>query len=78
MLPALTAQAALALESLSLRAVCCEHGGALSHASLMLRELGMNGLIGCAGCTDVPDGTEARIDVTLGRLQIASSVTLGS
>lgn len=77
-LPALTAQAALALESLSLRAICCEHGGALSHASLMLRELGMNGLIGCAGCTDVPDGTEARIDVTLGRLQIASSVTLGS
>lgn len=77
-LPALTAQAALALQSLSLRAVCCEHGGALSHASLMLRELGLSGLIGCAGCTEVPDGAEARIDVTLGRLQIASSATLGS
>lgn len=77
-LPALTAQAALALETLSLRAVCCEHGGALSHASLMLRELGLSGLIGCAGCTEVPDGVQARIDVTLGRLQIASSVTLGS
>ncbi len=77
-LPALTAQAALALETLSLRAVCCEHGGALSHASLMLRELGLSGLIGCAGCTNVPDGVQARIDVTLGQLQIASSVTLGS
>jgi hypothetical protein len=77
-LPALTAQAALALDSLKLRAVCCEHGGALSHATLMLRELGMSGLIGCAGCTRIPDGTTARIDTTTGRLQIASSVTLGS
>lgn len=77
-LPALTAQAALALQSLSLRAVCCEHGGALSHAALMLRELGLSGLIGCAGCTEVADGTRARIDVTSGRLQIASSATLGS
>ena len=77
-LPALTAQAALALHSLQLRAVCCEHGGALSHAALMLRELGLSGLIGCAGCTSVPDGALARIDTTAGRLQIASSVTAGS
>lgn len=77
-LPALTAQAALALETLQLRAVCCEHGGALSHAALMLRELELSGLIGCAGCTQVPDGTLARIDVASGRLQIASSATLGS
>jgi|GEM_PF-1138487 len=77
-LPALTAQAALALESLQLRAVCCEHGGALSHAALMLRELGLSGLIGCSGCTRVPDGVHARIDTAKGRLQIASSVTLGS
>ncbi len=77
-LPALTAQAALALETLQLRAVCCEHGGALSHAALMLRELGLSGLIGCAGCTQIPDGTLARIDTSTGRLQIASSATLGS
>lgn len=77
-LPALTAQAALALDSLRLRAICCEHGGALSHAALMLRELGLSGLIGCAGCTQVPDGTLARIDTATGRLQIASSATLGS
>ncbi len=77
-LPSLTAQAALAIASLQLRAVCCEHGGALSHAALMLRELGLSGLIGCRGSTAVPDGQLARIDVTTGRLQIASSVTLGS
>lgn len=77
-LPALTAQAALALQSLRVRAVCCEHGGALSHAALMLRELGLSGLIGCAGCTQVPDGTLARIKTASGRLQIASSATLGS
>jgi len=77
-LPALTAQAALALETLQLRAVCCEHGGALSHAALMLRELGLSGLIGCAGCTQLPGGTLARIDTASGRLQIASSATLGS
>lgn len=66
-LPALTAQAALALSSLSVRAVCCEHGGALSHAALMLRELGLSGLIGCAGCTQIPDGTHARLEA--GRLR---------
>lgn len=77
-LPALTAQAALALQTLQLCAVCCEHGGALSHAALMLRELGLSGLIGCAGCTEVPTGTLARIDTATGKLQIASSATLGS
>ncbi len=77
-LPALTAQAALAIESLEMRAVCCEHGGALSHAALMLRELGLSGLIGCQGCTSLPDGQPARIDTRTGRLQIASSATLGS
>lgn len=77
-LPALTAQAALALDRLGVRAVCCEHGGAMSHAALMMRELALCGLVGCSGCTRLPDGTPARIDVRTGRLQIASSVTLGS
>ncbi len=77
-LPALTAPAALALHALGLRAVCCEHGGALSHAALMMRELQLNGLVGCLDCTRFPDGVRARIDVPTGRLQIASSVTPGS
>ena len=77
-LPALTAQAALALDTLGVRAVCCEHGGAMSHAALMMRELGLSGLVGCSGCTRLPEGTTAAVDVRTGRLQIASSVTLGS
>lgn len=67
-LPALSAQAALALAHLGIRAVCCEYGGAMSHAALMTRELSLSALIGCQGCTRVPEGTFARIDTRLGRL----------
>src|SRR5690606_35061147 len=56
-LPALTAPAAVALHRAGVRAVCCEHGGALSHATLMARELALSALVGCRGCTDVPAGT---------------------
>ncbi len=67
-LPALTAQAAVALRALAVRAVCCEHGGALSHAALMARELGLSALIGCRGCRELPDGAEVELDARLGRL----------
>jgi hypothetical protein len=50
-IPALTAQAAIVLRALGIRAVCSEHGGAMSHAALMARELGLSALIGCRGCT---------------------------
>lgn len=69
-IPALTAQAAVALRDLGVRAVCCAYGGALSHATLMARELGLSALIGCRGCLDVPDGTDVRLDARLGRLLI--------
>lgn len=69
-LPALTAQAAVALQALSVRAVCCEHGGALSHAALMVRELGLSALVGCRGCSDLPDGAWAELDTRLGRLRV--------
>lgn len=68
-LPALTAQAAVALRMLGVRAVCCEHGGALSHAALMVRELGLSALIGCAGCSELPDGLRVELDARLGRLR---------
>ena len=71
-MPALTAQAALALQELRVRAVCCEHGGAMSHAALMARELQLSALIGCRGCTELPDGIHARLDTKLGRLFVAS------
>jgi len=67
-LPSLTAPAAVALRQLGLRAVCCEHGGPLSHAALMARELRLSALIGCRGCTELPAGRRARLDTTAGRL----------
>ncbi|MEX1368130.1 MAG: PEP-utilizing enzyme [Nannocystaceae bacterium] len=70
-LPSLTAPAAVALQQLGIRAVCCEHGGPLSHAALMARELGLSALIGCRGCTELPAGRRARLDTTVGRLVVA-------
>lgn len=67
-IPALTAQAAVVLRALGIRAVCCEHGGALSHAALMARELGLSALIGCRGCTAIAPGTRVRLDPRSGRL----------
>ena len=67
-IPALTAQAAVVLRDLGVRAVCCAHGGALSHATLMARELGLSALVGCRGCLDVPDGASVHLDTRLGRL----------
>jgi hypothetical protein len=68
-LPSLTAVAAIVLRDTGVRAVCCEHGGALSHAALMARELGLSALIGCRGCTALPDGTAVLLDTTTGALR---------
>lgn len=72
-LPSLTAPAAVALRQLGIRAVCCEHGGPLSHAALMVRELGLSALVGCRGCTELPAGRLARIDTRAGRLVLEPS-----
>ena len=69
-IPALTAQAAVVLRALGVRAVCCEHGGAMSHAALMARELGLSALIGCRGCTTIPTGTWVRLDTRTGAVQL--------
>lgn len=68
-IPALTAQAAVVLHALGVCAVCCEHGGAMSHAALMARELGLSALIGCRGCTSLATGTWVRLDTRTGRLR---------
>ncbi|PRP90138.1 phosphoenolpyruvate synthase [Enhygromyxa salina] len=67
-IPALTAQAAVALVRLGVRAVCTEYGGALAHGALMARELGLSALIGCHGCTRLAEGTIARVDTRARRL----------
>ncbi len=69
-LPALTSQAAVALFARGVRAVCCEHGGALSHAALTARELRLSAIIGCRGCTQLRSGTRARVDTRTGRLVV--------
>lgn len=71
-LPSLTAVAAIVLRDAGVRAICCEHGGAMSHAALMARELGLSALIGCRGCTTLPDGTVVRLDTATGALRLAS------
>jgi phosphohistidine swiveling domain-containing protein len=72
-LPALTAPAAVVIARFGLRAVCCEHGGAMSHAALIARELGLSALLGCKGCSSLPDGAPARIDIRSGALRLVPS-----
>ena len=67
-IPALTAQAAVALHQLGIRAVCTEYGGALAHGVFMARELGLSALIGCRGCTRVPEGTPVVVDTRARKL----------
>jgi len=67
-IPALTAQAAVALVQLGVQAVCTEYGGALAHGALMARELGLSALIGCKGCTRLAEGTRVRLDTRIRRL----------
>ncbi|PRQ09834.1 PEP-utilizing enzyme [Enhygromyxa salina] len=67
-IPALTAQAAVALARLGIQAVCTEYGGALAHGALMARELGLSALIGCHGCTRLAEGTRVRLDTRARRL----------
>jgi phosphoenolpyruvate-protein kinase (PTS system EI component) len=66
---ALTAPAAVVLHELGVKAICCEHGGALSHAALMCRELRLSALLGCRGCTTIPDGTPVLLDTHRGVLR---------
>lgn len=67
-IPSLTAQAAVALDRLGVRAVCTEYGGALAHGALMARELGLSALIGCRGCTRLTEGVVVRLDTRARRL----------
>ena len=74
-IPALTAQAAYVLEQLQVAAVCCEHGGYLSHAALMARELQLSAIIGCRGCMDQPAGAPSVLDTRTGRLHVGTNAS---
>lgn len=45
-----------------------EHGGALSHAATLAREIGLPTVVGVAGATQIPDGTELYVDGERGRV----------
>jgi pyruvate,water dikinase len=55
-------------------ALVVEEGGALSHAAVMARELGIPAVIGIAGVLDVvKDGDEIEVDPVAGRILLLSS-----
>jgi len=68
-MPTLTVAAAVVLDRLSVRALCSASGGALSHAALIVRELGISALIGCRGATALADGELISLDTARGRLE---------
>ena len=57
------------LHALGVRAVCCEHGGVLSHAAVMARELELSALIGCRGCTSLTERARVWLDTRGGALR---------
>ena len=70
-MPALTVAAAVVLDRLGVRALCSASGGALSHAALIVRELGISALIGCPGATALTDGEFIGLDTARGRIELS-------
>jgi phosphotransferase system enzyme I (PtsI) len=70
-MPALTVAAAVVLDRLGVRALCSASGGALSHAALIVRELGISALIGCRGATALTDGEVIGLDTARGRIELS-------
>jgi pyruvate,water dikinase len=55
-------------------AVVCEEGGALSHAAIMARELGIPAVVGAEGATEmIRDGEEVEVDPVAGRVRRVDS-----
>jgi rifampicin phosphotransferase len=54
-------------------AVVTEEGGALSHAAVLARELGIPGIIGAAGALGtIPDGARVEVDPTAGTVRLVA------
>lgn len=52
-------------------ALVTEHGGLISHAALVARELGLAAVVGAAGATTaIPDGAQVEVDPTTGRVTV--------
>jgi pyruvate,water dikinase len=53
-------------------AVVTTHGGALSHAAVLARELGIPAVVGAAGALRIPDGATVAVDPMLGTVAVTA------
>jgi rifampicin phosphotransferase len=51
-------------------AVVTADGGAMSHAAVLARELGIPAIIGARGALDIPDGATVEVDPVAGRVRL--------
>ena len=51
-------------------AVVTSHGGALSHAAVLARELGIPAVVGAPGALDIADGATVTVDPVLGKVSV--------
>jgi rifampicin phosphotransferase len=56
-------------------AVVTSHGGALSHAAVLARELGIPAVVGAPGALAVADGATVTVDPVLGRVTVLDDVS---
>jgi phosphoenolpyruvate-protein kinase (PTS system EI component) len=50
--------------------VATTHGGALSHAAVLARELGIPAVVGAPGVLHIPDGATVTVDPVLGKVSV--------
>jgi phosphohistidine swiveling domain-containing protein len=55
-------------------AVVTANGGALSHAAVLARELGIPAVVGAAGALSIPDGATVEVDPVAGRVVVLDPV----
>ena len=58
-------------------AVVTANGGALSHAAVLARELGIPAVVGAAGALAIPDGSTVEVDPVAGRVVVLDPVAAG-
>ena len=57
-------------------AVVTANGGALSHAAVLARELGIPAVVGAAGALAIPDGATVTVDPVAGRVTVVEATVV--
>jgi rifampicin phosphotransferase len=57
-------------------AVVTANGGAMSHAAVLARELGIPAVVGAPGALDIPDGATVEVDPVAGRIAVVDPALL--